>query len=106
MQLIFAVFSFSFRVCCWIGLVLLALQYRRLDGMSLLVSLCLGFLTFGFSIPASAGSATGSGHDKEAILADLKSDVPSGASITGSSCDKIGMPSGGDFAYRCTIDWE
>ena len=74
--------------------------------MSLLVSLCLGFLTFGFSIPASAGSATGSGHDKEAILADLKSDVPSGASITSSSCDKIGMPSGGDFAYRCTIDWE
>ena len=74
--------------------------------MSLLVSLCMGFLTFGFSTPASAGSATGSGHDKEAILADLKSNVPSGAAITGSSCDKIGMPSGGDFAYRCTIDWE
>ena len=53
----------------------------------------------------NAGSLTQTGFDQASTVEDLKSRVPEGANITGTNCEKIGMPSGGANKYRCTVNW-
>ena len=69
-----------------------------------------GFLTslvlLGSGVSSNAGSVTGSGFDKSAVIDNLKTNVPQGAKITETSCETIGVPSGGDDKYRCTLNWE
>ena len=53
----------------------------------------------------NAGSLTRTGFDQASTVEELKSSVPEGAKITGTNCEKIGMPSGGANKYRCTVNW-
>ena len=64
----------------------------------------LTFLSLGAAV--NAGSVTGTGFDKSATIEDLKSSAPQGAKITNTSCETVGVPSGGDNKYRCTVTWE
>ncbi len=64
----------------------------------------LVFLGIGAS--SNAGSVTGTGFDKSAIIDNLKTNVPQGAKVTEKNCEKVGVPSGGDNKYRCTLNWE
>ena len=54
----------------------------------------------------NGGSVTSAGFDKSATIEDMKSSAPQGAKITNTSCETVGVPSGGDNKYRCTVTWE
>ena len=53
-----------------------------------------------------AGSVTATGFDKSATIDDLQTNVPQGATITDTSCETVGVPSGGDNKFRCTVTWD
>ena len=63
-------------------------------------------VAIGTGTSANAGSVTGTGFDKSATIENLKTDVPQSANIIDTKCVKVGVPSGGDNKYRCTVTWE
>ena len=65
---------------------------------------CLSVLALGS--PANSGSVTGVGFEKSATLEDLKSNVPKGVKTSDTSCETVGVPSGGTNKDRCTVTWE
>jgi hypothetical protein len=65
---------------------------------------CLSILALGAA--GNAGSVTGTGFDKATTIEDLKSNAPQGVTITDTSCETVGVPSGGTNKYRCTVTWE
>ena len=63
-------------------------------------------VAIGSGISANAGSITGTGFDRSATIENLKKDVPQSARSIDTKCTIIGVPSGGDNKYRCTVTWE
>lgn len=57
------------------------------------------------ALPASAGSVTADSIiDQDSALQAATSQVPQGATVTGSRCQQIVMP-GDSFRYRCSVEY-
>ena len=74
--------------------------------MKFLIGAMTGLAFLSLATSVTAESATGTGFDKSATIDSLKSNAPQGANITDTSCETIGVSSGGDNKYRCTVTWE
>jgi hypothetical protein len=57
------------------------------------------------ALPASAGSVTADSIiDRDSALQEATSQVPEGATVTGSRCQQIVLP-GNNFRYRCSVEF-
>lgn len=74
--------------------------------MKIAFGVLASLVLIGAGTSSNAGSVTGTGFDKSAIIDDLKTNVPQGSKITETNCETVGVPSGGDNKYRCTLVWE
>lgn len=74
--------------------------------MKLVIGILANLVLLGTGVSSNAGSVTGTGFDKSATIENLKTNMPQGAKITETNCEKVGVPSGGDAKYRCTLSWE
>ena len=74
--------------------------------MKALVRIFTSIIVLGTTASSHAGSVTATGFDQPAIIDDLKTNVPKGATITDTSCETVGVPSGGDNKFRCTVTWD
>ena len=70
------------------------------------VHIMTSIIVLGTCASSHAGSVTATGFDKSATIDDLKTNVPQGATITDTSCETVGVPSGGDNKFRCTVTWD
>jgi hypothetical protein len=70
---------------------------RSLGGLT--AALLLG------ALPVSAGSVTADSIiDQDSALQEATSQVPEGATVTGSRCQQIVLP-GNSFRYRCSVEF-
>lgn len=74
--------------------------------MKLVIGILANLVLLGTGVSCNAGSVTGTGFDKSATIENLKTNMPQGSKITETNCEKVGVPSGGDAKYRCTLIWE
>jgi len=74
--------------------------------MKALVHILTSIIALGTAASSHAGSVTATGFEQSATIDDLKTNVPKGATITDTSCETVGVPSGGDNKFRCTVTWD
>ena len=74
--------------------------------MKTLVNIVTSIIVLGTAASSHAGSVTATGFEQSATIDDLKTNVPKGATITDTSCETVGIPSGGDNKFRCTVTWD
>ena len=74
--------------------------------MKALVHILTSIIALGTAASSHAGSVTATGFGQSATIDNLKTNVPTGATITDTSCETVGIPSGGDNKFRCTVTWD